>query len=41
VIAPEVAGVGMMDWKRFDEMRELGRLAARRVLEQTGGFPWS
>jgi predicted acylesterase/phospholipase RssA len=32
VISPEVDGVGLMDWKRLDSVRELGRQAARGAL---------
>jgi len=34
VIAPRVDGVGMLDWKRLDAVREIGRRAAREALEQ-------
>ncbi|MHB8693953.1 MAG: patatin-like phospholipase family protein [Solirubrobacteraceae bacterium] len=34
VIAPEVAGVGVLDWKRLPEMREAGAQAARRALSE-------
>jgi predicted acylesterase/phospholipase RssA len=32
VIAPEVEGIGLMEWQALDRVRELGRAAARRVL---------
>lgn len=32
VISPEVDGVGLMDWKRLDSVRELGRHAAQAAL---------
>jgi CRP-like cAMP-binding protein len=32
VIAPDVEGIGLMEWQALDRVRELGRAAARRVL---------
>lgn len=32
VIAPEVEGIGLMDWRALDRVRELGRAAARQAL---------
>jgi predicted acylesterase/phospholipase RssA/CRP-like cAMP-binding protein len=32
VIAPRVEGVGMLDWKSLDRVREIGRAAARQAL---------
>jgi NTE family protein len=32
VIAPRVEGVGMLDWKSLDRVREVGRAAAREAL---------
>jgi NTE family protein len=33
VITPDVAGIGLMDWKAIDRVRRLGREAARRALD--------
>ncbi|HET8593431.1 MAG TPA: patatin-like phospholipase family protein [Solirubrobacterales bacterium] len=33
VIQPQVAGVGMLDWRRLDQVVEAGRAAARSALE--------
>ena len=38
VISPEVDGVGLMDWKRLDAVRELGRRAARSALPELRGL---
>jgi predicted acylesterase/phospholipase RssA len=32
VITPRVDGVGLLEWKAFDRMIELGRQAARETL---------
>ncbi len=34
VISPEVDGVGLMDWKRLDAVREMGRHAAQAALPE-------
>jgi predicted acylesterase/phospholipase RssA/CRP-like cAMP-binding protein len=34
VILPELEGVGMLDWRRLDQVREAGRAAARAALEE-------
>lgn len=39
VIAPEVEGIGLMDWKAIEHAREIGRRAARAALESAGGLP--
>ncbi len=39
VIAPQVEGVGMMDWKAIAQVRELGRRAAREALEADPALP--
>ncbi len=39
VIAPQVEGVGMMDWKAIAQVRELGRRAAREALEADPELP--
>jgi predicted acylesterase/phospholipase RssA/CRP-like cAMP-binding protein len=39
VIAPEVEGVGMMEWRALDPVRELGRAAARRALAADPDLP--
>ena len=41
VITPEVEGVGLMDWKRLDAVRELGRQAAQEALERMQEVPWA
>ena len=33
VIAPRVEGVGMLEWKQLDRVREIGRQAAREALD--------
>jgi NTE family protein len=38
VIAPAVAGIGILDWKRLHEAREAGRAAAREALATAP--PW-
>ena len=38
VISPEVDGVGLMDWKRLDAVRELGRRAAQAALPELRGL---
>jgi predicted acylesterase/phospholipase RssA len=37
VIAPHVEGVGMLDWKSLDRVREIGRTAARAALAAYDG----
>ena len=39
VISPEVDGVGLMDWKRLDAVREMGRRAAHEALPELAGLP--
>jgi len=39
VIQPEVDGIGLLDWKRLDRVREIGREAARDALQQWEGPP--
>jgi NTE family protein len=40
VITPPPLGVGTLEWHQFDLVLEAGRMAARELLEQTGGrFP--
>ena len=40
VITPPPLGVGTLEWHQMDLVVEAGRMAARRLLEQTGGtFP--
>lgn len=34
VITPEVAGIGLLDWQRLPEMREAGRVAARKLIAE-------
>jgi predicted acylesterase/phospholipase RssA/CRP-like cAMP-binding protein len=34
VIAPEVSGIGLLDWQRLPEMHEAGVIAARRALAE-------
>jgi predicted acylesterase/phospholipase RssA len=38
VITPDVSGIGMLDWRRLDEMREAGARAARHTLESQPGL---
>ena len=38
VISPEVDGVGLMDWKRLDAVREMGRRAAHAALPELSGL---
>jgi predicted acylesterase/phospholipase RssA/CRP-like cAMP-binding protein len=38
VIAPEVDGIGLLDWKRLERVREIGREAARSALERWEGL---
>ena len=33
VITPDVAGIGMLDWKELARVREAGRAAVHRLLE--------
>lgn len=33
-IVPELEGIGMLDWRQFDRVREAGRAAARAALER-------
>ena len=37
VITPPPLGVGTLEWHQFDLVVEAGRMAARELLEQTGG----
>jgi len=39
VIQPEVDGIGLLDWGRLEQVRELGRRAAREALEEWEGAP--
>jgi predicted acylesterase/phospholipase RssA len=40
VITPPPLGVGTLEWHQMDLVVEAGRMAARRLLEETGGqFP--
>ena len=41
VITPAVGEVGMLDWKRIDAVREMGRRATREVLARQTNLPWS
>jgi predicted acylesterase/phospholipase RssA len=41
VITPHVDGVGLMDWKRLDEVRDLGRRTAQEALEKMPEIPWA
>jgi predicted acylesterase/phospholipase RssA len=41
VITPEVGGVGLIDWKRLDAVRELGRRAAQETLARMEEVPWA
>ncbi|MDX6664270.1 MAG: hypothetical protein QOG68_476 [Solirubrobacteraceae bacterium] len=41
VITPRVDHIGLMDWRRLDEARELGREAARTALAGAQALPWS
>ncbi|MGE5746218.1 MAG: patatin-like phospholipase family protein [Solirubrobacterales bacterium] len=41
VITPQVDGVGLMDWKRIDEVREMGRRTAQEALEKMREIPWA
>jgi predicted acylesterase/phospholipase RssA len=34
VIVPELEGFGLLDWRQFDRLVELGRQAARAALER-------
>ena len=34
VIEPRVEGIGLLAWKRIEDMREAGRTAAREALEK-------
>ncbi len=38
VITPAIEGIGLLDWKAIDRMRELGRDAARRALDSDPGL---
>jgi NTE family protein len=38
VITPEVAGIGLLDWRRLPEMREAGRAAGRKVVAELVGL---
>jgi predicted acylesterase/phospholipase RssA len=37
VITPPPLGVGTLEWHQMDLVVEAGRMAARRLLEETGG----
>ncbi len=39
VIQPEVDGIGLLDWGRLEQVRELGRQAAREALQTWEGTP--
>jgi predicted acylesterase/phospholipase RssA/CRP-like cAMP-binding protein len=39
VIAPEVEGIGLMEWQALDRVRELGRAAARNALAADPDLP--
>ena len=41
VITPDVDGVGLLDWKRLDSVREIGRRAAQEALETMEQVPWA
>lgn len=41
VITPEFDGVELMDWKRLDEVREIGRRAALESLQRMEDVPWA
>jgi predicted acylesterase/phospholipase RssA len=38
VITPAIEGIGLLDWKAIDRMRELGRDAARKALDSDPGM---
>ena len=38
VITPAIEGIGLLDWKAIDRMRELGREAVRRALDSDPGL---
>jgi len=38
VITPGIEGIGLLDWKAIDRMRELGRDAARKTLDSDPGL---
>jgi NTE family protein len=38
VIQPNVGGVGLLDWRQLDYVRQSGRQAARRALESNPGW---
>ena len=38
VITPAIEGIGLLDWKAIDRMRELGRDAARKALDADPGL---
>ena len=38
VITPAIEGIGLLDWKAIDRMRELGREAARKALDSDPGL---
>jgi len=38
VITPAIEGIGLLDWKAIDRMRELGRDAVRRALDADPGL---
>ena len=38
VITPAIEGIGLLDWKAIDRMRELGRDAARKALDSDPGL---
>jgi predicted acylesterase/phospholipase RssA len=39
VIAPEVEGIGLMEWRALDRVRHLGRAAARQALAGDPDLP--
>jgi NTE family protein len=38
IITPAIEGIGLLDWKAIDRMRELGRDAARKALDSDPGL---
>jgi NTE family protein len=38
VVVPQVEGVGLMDWKQLDRLREAGRVAARSALDASASI---
>jgi len=41
LITPPVDRVGLMDWKRLDEVHEIGRRTAHEALERMRELPWA